>query len=560
MKSALAVVRSIASVLGRVLRLPAPLAQPATMLALALTLVIAPVALDRAQNPPAGQSTGTAQAGVAAQAGAAGQAGQAAGAGQGGGNDEERQYREAMEDADQKIAAEVAAHSELMKNLEYLSTEIGPRLTGSPQMQKASDWTLQRFKDYGIDAHLETDNVPHAWYRGEDTAAIVSPIEHIIGVRSMGWSKATDGEVSGPVYFLGDDPEADVARLKDKLKGAIICMGPPVTLAGGEADNAYDAVILPPRGVPPHGAGAAGGFAGFRARMRVMPELVQAGVAAVLRDSGKRDSLFNMGGAGMAYQPSVLPSAFATHEDYSLLYRLSQAGEVRLKLNLKGTFSSGPEPASITVGEIKGSTMADQRVIVGGHLDSWDLGQGSLDNGTGAMATLEAARTLKALGWQPKRTITFILFTGEEEGGIGVRKFLKDHEAEIPKIDGVLIHDTGTGRVFSIGLENLWETVPLFQRIYQPLQEVFDLKPPEARYYGGSDHVAFLNDGVPAYFCVQLPAGYGEAHHSQTDTFDKVIPEQANEGAALLAAWAWNTSELPESLPHHGTHEARGPQ
>ncbi len=528
-----------------------PVRLPAAVLAAALILTLAPTALDRAQNPPAAQPS----AAATPQVGAPG--GQAAGQGpQGGASEQERAYRTAMEAADQKIAAEVEAHSELMKNLEYLSTEIGPRLTGSPQMQKASDWTLARFKAYGIDAHLETDNVPHAWYRGEDTAEIVSPIEHMIGVRSLGWSKATDGEVTGQVYFLGDDPAADIERLNGKLKGAIVCMAPPVTLATGEADNAYDAVIPPPRGVP----SSAGAAAAFRGRMTLLPLLAQAGVAAILRDSGKPDSLFNMTVAGIPYQPSAIPTAFATHEDYGLLYRLSQDGPVTLKLNLKGTFSSGPEPASITVAEIKGNAMPDQRVIIGGHLDSWDLGQGSLDNGTGAMATLEAARALKALGWQPKRTITFILFTGEEEGGVGVRKFLKDHESEVPKIDAVLIHDTGTGRVFSIGLENLWETAPLFMRIYQPLEEVFDLKPPEARYYGGSDHVAFLTAGVPAYFCVQLPAGYREVHHSQTDTFDKVIPDQANEGAALLAAWAWNTSELPDSLPHHEARQSRGPQ
>jgi carboxypeptidase Q len=520
---------------------------PAVLLATALNSMLAPAALDRAQNPPA------AQAAPAAQGAPSGPGGQAA---QASSPDQERAYRTAMEDADQKIAAEAQAHSELMKNLEYLSTEIGPRLTGSPQMQKASDWTLGRFHDYGIDAHLETDQVPHAWYRGEDTAEIVSPIQHIIGARSMGWSKATNGEISGTVFFLGDDPVAEAQALKDKLKGAIICMGKPATLSTEEADNAYDAVIPPPRGVP--GSRGASGPGGFQARARALPLLADAGVAAVLRDSGKPDSLFNMGVAGMPYQPSALPTAFLTHEDYSLLYRLSQAGPVTLKLNLKGTFSSGPEPASITVAEIAGSAMPNEHVIIGGHLDSWDLGQGSLDNGTGAMAVLEAARTLHALGWHPKRTLTFILFTGEEEGGVGVRTFLAHHKPE--EIDAVLIHDTGTGRVFSIGLENLWETVPLFTRIYQPLQEMFDLRPPEARYYGGSDHVAFLTAGVPAYFCVQSPAGYREAHHSQTDTFDKVVPDQINEGAALLAAWAWNVSELPESLPHHSPREGRGPQ
>ena len=106
-------------------------------------------------------------------------------------------YRKAMEEADQKIADEVKAHSELMKNLEYLTTQIGPRLTGSPQMQAASDWTLKRFQDYGVDAHLETAEIAHGWTRGVETAEITSPIQRRIGIHAFGWSKATDGEVSG---------------------------------------------------------------------------------------------------------------------------------------------------------------------------------------------------------------------------------------------------------------------------------------------------------------------------------------------------------------------------
>jgi Zn-dependent M28 family amino/carboxypeptidase len=218
---------------------------------------------------------------------------------------------------------------------------------------------------------------------------------------------------------------------------------------------------------------------------------------------------------------------------------------------LQNTFSGKPAPASITVADIKGSELPDEQVIIGGHLDSWDLGQGALDNGTGAMAVLEAARALKALGWKPRRTITFILFTGEEEGGLGADTYVKNHTAELAKTDGVLILDTGTGKVSSIALENLWETAPLMTEIYHPLQEVFDMQPLSTRYFGASDHVEFLDKGVPAYFCLQVPAHYREAHHSQTDTFDKVIPEQINEDAAIIAAWAWNVSEMPQALPHH---------
>ena len=128
-------------------------------------------------------------------------------------------YKAAMEEADQKIAAEVKSHSELMKNLEYLTTEIGPRLTGSKQMQQASEWTLKRFHDYRIDAHLETTEIPHAYYRGPDTAEIVAPITRRIEVRAMGWSKATPGEVSGAVTLVKIESVEDVAKLKGKLKG-----------------------------------------------------------------------------------------------------------------------------------------------------------------------------------------------------------------------------------------------------------------------------------------------------------------------------------------------------
>ena len=128
-----------------------------------------------------------------------------------------------MEEADQKIVDEVKAHSELMKNLEYLTSEIGPRLTGSTQMQAASDWTLKRFKDYGIDAHLETTQIPHGYMRGEDRAAITAPIQRDIQIRSFGWSKPTDGELHGSVMTL--DPKADPAAFKGKLKGAIMLAG-----------------------------------------------------------------------------------------------------------------------------------------------------------------------------------------------------------------------------------------------------------------------------------------------------------------------------------------------
>ena len=461
--------------------------------------------------------------------------------------EQQQLYLKAMEDADQKIADEVKAHSELMKNLEYLTTQIGPRLTGSKEMQTASDWTLKRFQDYGVEAHLETANIDHAWTRGTETAEITSPIQRPIAIRAMGWSKATNGSVSGKVIALDIQKPSDLDAHKGKLKGLIVMARKPSDLSKDDSspENAYDAVIPPPRGLK------ADGMMTWRERTQLMRQLSEEHPALILLDSGKTDNLFNMTGAYPSYKPSLVPTAFLAHEDYDLIWRLQQAGPVTIKADLQNSFSGEPATASITVAEIKGAELPDERVIIGGHLDSWDLGQGALDNGTGAMAVLEAARTLKSLGWKPKRTVTFILFTGEEQGGIGAQTFVKNHAAELSKIDAVLVHDTGTGKVFSIALENLWETAQLMSEIYRPLQEVFDLQPLSTRHFGSSDHVEFLDKGVPAYFCMQLPAHYREAHHSQTDTFDKVIPDQINEGAAFLAAWAWNVSEMPPALPHH---------
>jgi len=455
-------------------------------------------------------------------------------------------YRKAMEEADQKIADEVKAHSELMKNLEYLTTQIGPRLTGSPQMQAASDWTLKRFQEYGIDAHLETAEIDHGWTRGLETAEITSPIQQRIGIHAFGWSKGTDGDVSGQVIALDIEKVADFDQYKGKLKGRVVMLRKPLDMSKEDPhpENAYDAVIAPPKGVPKERME-------YRQYFQLLRLLNAEQPALVVFDSGKTDSLYNMTGGFPRYNPTEIPLAFLTHENYDLLYRLLRGGPVNVKFNLHDTFTDQAVPAAITVAEIKGSEHPEERVIIGGHLDSWDLGQGALDNGTGAMATLEAARTLKALGWKPKRTITFILFTGEEQGGIGVETYLKNHAAEVRQMDAALIHDTGTGKVFSIALENLWETAPLMTEIYQPLEEVFEMEPLSTRYFGASDHVGFLDQGVPAYFCIQAPAHYREAHHSQTDTFDKVIPDEINQGAALLAAWAWNVSEMPESLPHH---------
>ena len=186
---------------------------------------------------------------------------------------------------------------------------------------------------------------------GAFTAEITAPVKKNIEIRSLGWSKTTDGSVSGNVYFVNSDNPADVQKYKGKLKGAIVITRPPAELPAESEipNNAYDAVIPPSHGIPP--AGARGRF---RERQQLMKTVADEGAAVLLMDSGKTDSLFNMGSFSR-YQPSQLPLAFLTHEDYSLLYRLLQAGPVSMNVNLTGTFSPGPAKASITAKEAASS-------------------------------------------------------------------------------------------------------------------------------------------------------------------------------------------------------------
>ena len=204
--------------------------------------------------------------------------------------------------------------------------------------------------------------------------------------------------------------------------------------------------------------------------------LVDEGAAGMLRDSNKEHGLVNMTGASSNFTPAELPEAFLTTESYGLIWRLLKRGPVEIEIDLKNTFSPGEVEVYNTVAEIPGSEKPDEVVIIGGHIDSWDLGTGATDNGTGIMAVLEAARALKAVGVKPKRTIRFVLFSGEEEGLHGSRAYVKGHEKEMSKISGVLIHDMGTGRVKSIGLQGRYDLREIMENVVEPFKEAVNLE------------------------------------------------------------------------------------
>ncbi len=429
-----------------------------------------------------------------------------------------------------------------MANIEYLCDMIGPRLTGSPNLTKANQWTQDKFRQYGLsNPHLESWTIDRAWTRGEAKGRVVVPVEQRILLESSGWSPSTEGPRRGPVVHVKAESTDELSAYKGKLKGAWVLMS--------------EVSVQPSPKQPKTNAEAE-----MRKRIRtfmrlrefypkIQKFLVDEEAAGVLRDSNKEHGLIDMTGASSNFSPAELPQAFLTTESYGLVWRLLKRGPVEIEIDLKNTFSPGEVEVFNTVAEIPGTEKKDEVVIIGGHIDSWDLGTGATDNGTGIMAVLEAARALKAVDVRPKRTIRFVLFSGEEEGLHGSRAYVKSHEKEMSKISGVLIHDMGTGRVKSIGLQGRYDLREIMENVVDPFKEALNLDELSMRSMMGTDHLSFLPQGVPAFAVVQDEAEYRKTHHTESDTVDKVYPDEVNQGAKVLAAWAYGVAMLPEILP-----------
>jgi carboxypeptidase Q len=346
--------------------------------------------------------------------------------------------------------------------------------------------------------------------------------------------------VRGPVVHVEARSEEEFAKYKGKLKGAIVLTAAPADVPPPGAPRVEG--IPTPLPAERDGARPGGGRGDFSFRNRLTELLKQEGVACTLRDAGKEHSLLNMGGgggtgAGNEFKPSALPSAMITHEGYALLWRLLKRGPVQAEVNLECSFSDQPVTVYNTVAELPGTEKPDEVVILGAHLDSWDLGTGTTDNGTGCMAVLETARVLRALDVKPKRTIRFILFTGEEEGLVGSRDYVKAHREQMKKVSAVLVHDYGTGKVSGIALQGNYAAGALLEQVTGPLQSV------------GFEGIRGGGLGVPAFACRQDRAEYVKTHHTQSDTFDKAWKDDLLQGTMVLSVWAYNVASLPELLP-----------
>jgi dipeptidyl aminopeptidase/acylaminoacyl peptidase len=459
------------------------------------------------------------------------------------------------QDRDRIVLAEVKANSEAFVNLTHLCDEIGPRLTGSSNLKRANEWAADRMKAYGLsNVHQEAWELPEAWRRGAASMRLLDPdTDERLTVASWGWTPGTDGKVQADVVALKAATAEELAQYKGKLKGAVVMLRAPAQLMPTEdLDKPVGSVgsaSVFDRGGPQRSREEMMAF--FREQSDL---LASEGVAAVLTDSGKPFGLLDMtGGISTKDRPSATnrtPRLFVAHQHYAMLYRLATRpapAKTRVELEVHNDFG-GPVAVSNTIGELPGAEKPDEVVVVGAHLDSWDLGQGATDNGTGAVVVLETARALVKSGLKPRRTIRFILFTGEEQGLLGSKAYVEKHRDEMPKVSACLVHDTGTGKVVGFDAKHRPILQPLLQTELASLAELgvtgFDTP-----FISGSDHNSFEKEGVPGLMARQEVAGYRLNHHSPLDTLDRAIEPNLTQGAQVMAVAALRIADRDGLLP-----------
>jgi dipeptidyl aminopeptidase/acylaminoacyl peptidase len=466
---------------------------------------------------------------------------------------------------DRKVIAEAAAHSEALANLTHLCDQVGPRLTGSKNLKRAADWAAEKMKAYGLsNVHQEAWSLPEGWERGTASARVIEPDTGVnLSIASQAWMPGTKGKVQGDVVIIRATTLKELEPLKGKLKDAVVMTRPPDKVPSLEE---IDRPTARPGGGGGGGRGAFGRggedarefarqFSGF---------LEKEGVAAVLTDSGKPLGLLNMGGVMMgADRPSAanrVPRAFVAHDHYEMLWRLASRpapARTRVEIEIKNTFVPGPIAVSNVVGEIIGRDKPDEMVVCGAHLDSWDLGTGTTDNGSGTTVVLEAARALAKTGIRPRRTIRFVLFTGEEQGMLGSKAYTDKHKDELPRVSAALVHDTGVGKIVGIDARHRPVLQPILARELAGLKDL-GVASFDGAFISGSDHATFDRFGVPGLMFRQERAGYFLSHHSQADTMDRAIEANLIQGAQVMAVAALRIADLDALLPRDRATPAGG--
>jgi hypothetical protein len=489
-----------------------------------------------------------------------------------------------------RIRDEGFRHSQVMDTVRQLTDDMGPRVTGSPQLKEANEWARQRMVGWGLaNAHLEPYPFGRGWSFSHSAVDMLKPQQVPLHALPKAYTPGTEGPVQGSAVIAILKKEDDLEPWKGKLAGKVVLIDDPEDLSkppevapreySAEGLHDLEAYEIPKERDPEESRKSSLTRASFRRAVNRF--LTEEKALATLEPSARPWGVMRVSRGG-SYRPDEnagVPALVMAAEPYNRLYRLVKEGkEVDLQIEVAARFHDEDRNAYNTVAEIPGSDKSGELVMVGAHLDSWHGGTGATDNAAGCAIVMEAMRILEALKVKPKRTIRVALWTGEEEGLLGSIAYVADHfgswsgptdperrallspynwrnegtlriRPDHAKVAAYFNVDNGGGRIRGIYAEGNAAVKPIFDAWLAPLHDLgadtVTLRPTDS-----TDHVSFLDVGLPGFQFVQDELDYeARTHHSDMDVYDHLQREDLMQASVVLASFLYDAATRPEKLP-----------
>ena len=501
----------------------------------------------------------------------------------------------------QQIRYEGLVHSHVMEYASGLMDGIGPRLTGSPNLKRANEWTRDQLAAMGCsNAHLEDwGEFGMGWQQLNTWTRMASPDTAVFITQAAPWSPSSNGAISGQAIWMDVKKEEDLDKYKGKLAGKVVLLGDmrevkPVDKPLFEREDEKDLAKIVEHPLAPEPEYFTPELMkGLELRQKVSRFLAAEHALAVVLPS--RDGRNNGGSGGTIFVDSSrglgwfsyqrehiqpVPVVITAIENYGRVYRLLKANvPVTIELNVDTKFTGDHEHGFDTIAEIPGTDpkLKDEVVMVGGHLDSWASATGATDNGAGTVVAMEVMRILNALQVKPRRTIRIGLWTGEEQGLFGSIGYVKQHFGFVPlstapdqiklpewlrkpagplelkpdqqKISGYFNVDNGTGKILGVYLQENTGEAPIFAQWIEPLKDL-GVTAISMRNTEGTDHESFDAVGIPGFQFIQDKLDYGSrTHHSNMDTYERLQAGELAQAATVEAIFVYNTAMRDQMLP-----------
>lgn len=429
----------------------------------------------------------------------------------------------------QRVLTEALKPSPLDTNLQHLTDDIGGRVPGTPAMEQAIEWAQEAFRAVGGEnVHAEKFQIPQSWAEGETRFSVEAPLRLSLHAVSVEWAPALQPLRHAHIVDVKDGNSDDFLRAGN-IAGSIVLVHGKVIETWDDLNQEYDRV-------PP-----------------IIQSAVRGRAAAIVWMAERDRDLLYRHTDTQTGELEPIPQVIVAREEGLRIARLLASGrQVYANLEIPNQVD-GPLTTANVVAEIRGSEHPEQFVILGAHLDSWELGTGALDNGCNSAMVIDALRAIRGSGVQPKRTIRFVLFSGEEEGLLGSEAYAREHRNQLDNALAAVIFDSGSGRVSGFTLSGRTDLAGATRDLIAPLREMGVTEVTQDADMG-TDNFDFLLGGVPTLVASQDPANYMQNYHAMSDTFDKVDLRNLRKEVAEAAAVVVGIANAPQRF---GTRQDR---